>query len=449
MPMKVQPMNLRWHGWRVAVMAVALLGGVSEPIAADELETAMRQGAFLQAWELAQAQRPTREGEPAFDLLYATAALEAGQHGEAVFALDRLIVVDPANPSLRLLLARALYEAREYLRAEQEITALLARADLDAATRANAEGYRIALQRALGRYRDTAYGTMELSAGWDSNINTGPDGQVFDLGPPGTVDLGESGTATESSFLGLDAAAGLIKPVSPSRFVYLDGRAEFSAFAEDNALNTQQLALAGGYGGYVGLHRWRLGLAAERAWLDSDPYRNALLLSADWQHHWGPRHNTALIVQLNTLDYPEDTLRDSQGALLGVQHQWRLGDSLRSTILLRGWLGRDEAEDSSPLAAARASRDWLGLGLGYAFSPAAGWRLTAEASAWWSRYDEADPTTQLTREDDLYRLDVYALRRLSAHWDLRLGGRLEQRSSSIPYLEYDRSQVGVSVRYAF
>src|SRR5256885_4902460 len=95
---------------RQAALA-ALLAVCSLPAFADELtERARRlieQRQVKQAYELLLPQENVRAGDPEFDHLLGIAALEVGEAERAVFALERVLAVQPNNHVARADIARA------------------------------------------------------------------------------------------------------------------------------------------------------------------------------------------------------------------------------------------------------------------------------------------------------------------------------------------------------
>ena len=96
----------------VSVMLVAAgLGAASGVVfadaATDEALSLLDSGKGKAAWELLEPQESARAGEPLYDFLLGLAALEIGQNTRAVFALERVLAMEPDNVRARAEIARA------------------------------------------------------------------------------------------------------------------------------------------------------------------------------------------------------------------------------------------------------------------------------------------------------------------------------------------------------
>ncbi|MGQ2980338.1 MAG: surface lipoprotein assembly modifier, partial [Polaromonas sp.] len=69
----------------------------------------VEQGKAPQAFERLAAVEPERAGDPDFDTVLGIAANETGQFTRAVFALERVLTVQPGNSRARAELGRALF----------------------------------------------------------------------------------------------------------------------------------------------------------------------------------------------------------------------------------------------------------------------------------------------------------------------------------------------------
>ena len=77
--------------------------------AAPDLEQALRllgSGAADQAYEMLAAKEAEHAGDPNFDYLLGLAALDSGRPSRAVFALERVLAVDPGHARARRNSAR-------------------------------------------------------------------------------------------------------------------------------------------------------------------------------------------------------------------------------------------------------------------------------------------------------------------------------------------------------
>ena len=78
------------------------------------------------AFDLLAPLESQRAGEPAYDYLLGLAAIDAGEFTRAVFALERVLAVEPNHPQARAEIARAYFQMGENRVARQEFEAVKA-----------------------------------------------------------------------------------------------------------------------------------------------------------------------------------------------------------------------------------------------------------------------------------------------------------------------------------
>lgn len=181
------------------------------------LESAERRiaaGDAKAAYELLQSRETELAGNAYFDYLLGISALDAGRHGEAIFALRRSVAVEPGFAGARLELARAYYESSSPGLARPLFAALL--------DENPPPGVRIVIQQYIDaidqrpptpRSRLQAY--LESFVGHDSNANGSTANQQF-MG----FTLSPENLETESPFAEVGAGFSLTAPTSP-RFAWL------------------------------------------------------------------------------------------------------------------------------------------------------------------------------------------------------------------------------------
>lgn len=87
-----------------------------------ELHSLVDANDSVAAWGMAARMEPEHAGDPEFDFWYGLAAKAAGKHQQAVFAFERVVLVQPGNARAKLELADAYYrmgnhgEARRLIR---------------------------------------------------------------------------------------------------------------------------------------------------------------------------------------------------------------------------------------------------------------------------------------------------------------------------------------------
>jgi cytochrome c-type biogenesis protein CcmH/NrfG len=103
------------------VMALSLQSAsVFADALTDKAKGLLSAGKGADAYLLLEPSESARAGDMEFDFLLALAALEAGQNTRAVFALERVLAMDPNNVRARAEIARAYLALGETQTAAQE-----------------------------------------------------------------------------------------------------------------------------------------------------------------------------------------------------------------------------------------------------------------------------------------------------------------------------------------
>ena len=127
------------------------------------------------AYELLAPLEAERAGEAPFDYLLGLAAIDAGQFTRAVFALERVLAVEPNHPQARAEIARAYFLMGENRAARQEFEAVKA-TNPPAEAVTTIDRFLSALDERQGGTRSGVTGFVEAGIGHDSNANAAAAG---------------------------------------------------------------------------------------------------------------------------------------------------------------------------------------------------------------------------------------------------------------------------------
>ncbi len=110
---------------RFAMLAAGLMiaGAVRADAVTDNAKALLDKGEAKAAYALLEPLEPQRAGDPEYDFLLGLAALEIGKNTNAVFALERVLAVDPNHARARAEIARAYAALGEASTAKQEFEA--------------------------------------------------------------------------------------------------------------------------------------------------------------------------------------------------------------------------------------------------------------------------------------------------------------------------------------
>ncbi len=174
-------------------------------------------------------------GNPEFDYLYGLAALESNDLGEAMFALQRAVELDPGYAAARMELARAHFQTGDLPEARRQFEMLAGQNPPETARAAIYE--RLALIKRMQSLRESrVLYYLKSGGGYDSNANSATALNNF-LG----FELSEQSRETSSPFIMVGGGVRYLKPRSDSLVfdtrLDLSHRANFEAsFVDSTAL---------------------------------------------------------------------------------------------------------------------------------------------------------------------------------------------------------------------
>lgn len=388
-----------------------------------------------------------RMGQPDFDLLYGIAAINAQKYPEGVFALERFLLSVPTHDRARIELARGYFELGDHRRAAQEFTFVLGN-NPPKPVADNIRRYLAAMRVSVAKApekRSVVF--VEWGLGHDSNVNSGTynDEITLVIGP---VALSSGSQAVDTFFMQTSAGGQWQGPlrdrIAYHAGIYADHKHGFSASQFDTAYLS----------GYAGVAltaarmQYKFTLSDGQMWLDAEPYRNTVSLSAEAVFADAAQgYSASALLQAARLDHAAsaDTVRDANLLTLGVSAQKTYKHAWKPTAGVQ----LSYSEESNAHARDDLSRDLTGLRLFAAVLPAERWRVSAGLGLQHSRYGAADVLFGSTRADDLasVNLDIdYALRQ---NWLLRLGAAYTHNDSNQSLYDYQRAVFSVKTRYVF
>ena len=139
----------------------------------------MERGQAAQAYALGR-EHPESLGDPAFDFYFGIAAIDTGNAGEGVLALERYTLRFPDNVSARLQLARGYFALGEDARAREEFQTLRA-LNPPADVVATIDRFLDSIRLRESRYTTSTGAYLEYGLGYDRNVNSAPGGSSISI----------------------------------------------------------------------------------------------------------------------------------------------------------------------------------------------------------------------------------------------------------------------------
>jgi tetratricopeptide (TPR) repeat protein len=395
------------------------------------------------AYELLAPLEPQRAGEIEFDYYLGVAALDAGNPHQAVFALERVLAVNPNFLQARAEIARAYYVLGERQTARREFEAVKSQG-VPPGARETIDRYLSAL--APQRTEVRAY--IEATGGWDSNVNSATSKTAIAIPQFGGViaQLNPVGVRESSGFGGLGAGVSLSHALSEQW--YLIGAASYAGkynFDVDG-FDTGQVDASAGARWASGNHQVLAIGQFQRFSLDYETYRNSAGGTVQWLYNLSPSQQVTVFAQYASLTYPDQDPRDANRYIGGVGYSQAFAAPY-SPVMFASLYGGEEKERDSAFP-------WLGfkplgLRLGGQLSLTDRALLFASASYEHRSYNGSDPLFLTRRRDDQADARLGLAYTAASNWTLTPQIAYTYNFSNIELYEYERVVGSVSVRRDF
>jgi tetratricopeptide (TPR) repeat protein len=433
---------------KTPVIGVAALFALLQSLAfADEITD--RAQRLLQeknpqaAYRLLQPLESQRAGNPEYDYLLGISALDSGERERAVFALERVLAVNPNHPQARAEIARAYFALGEKENALREFQNVRA-TNPPEAVKQTIDRY----LSALGGSPTQFSGFLEIGLGWDSNVNSATaSSQIAIPGLGGIVaTIAPSGVKIHDTFTTAGGGVNVVRAFTPEWAVV-------AGAAVNGKFNTHESEFDTGIvDGNLGL-RWSRGKEAISAGyqgqdfrVDNNDFRRSNGLVAQWQHSYSESSQMSLFVQEADLGYPTQSIRDARRTIVGAAfgYGW---DTPRKPVVFGSLYGGSEKEKAADVP--QLGHKPVGVRLGGQVSVGANAVLFGLLSYEQRVYNGDDPLFLVTRRDNQVDLRVgmnYALR---PGWLLVPQLAYTNNHSNIDVDKYDRTVVSLALRKTF
>ena len=430
-------------------MAVALVALLPRFALADELldraKVLLEQRKAADAFVLLDSEEITRAGDVSYDLIFGITAVEAGQNTRAVFALERVLALEPNNSRARAEIARAYLAMGETAAARQEFESVQ-KQGASPEVSAIIDRYLEAVDRLDTVSRTTVRGYIEGSLGYDTNVNAATSKSTIAIpsfgGLPFT--MADDSKAKDAPFATLGGGLNVRTPINSTVALVggLSGvmRNNFGARSYDNLS-------ADAYAGVVinkDKNVFSLNAQFNQYELSSDRYRTAAGVTGQWQYNLNSRNQLSAFAQYSDLRYQTLSVRNAERWMAGgaLAHAYRGGE----VVFASAYAAFERPRDSS---VRWFGFDGIGLRLGGQMNYDAKTVLFAGGSIEYRRYDEEDPTFLRVRKDTQYDLVLGANYTPAKYWKVTPRITWTFNDSNTEINKYDREAVSVTVRRDF
>jgi outer membrane protein len=426
-------------------LAFALLSAYAHAdVVTDQAAAMLKRGAAKAAYDLLLPLEPQRAGDPQYDYLLGIAALDAGDPERAVFALERVLALQPDNALARAEIARAYYAMGEREAARREFEAVR-RFPIPEQAKATVDRFLSAIAAAEGTRVD---GFIELSGGYDTNIASATASSTIAIPGLGGAAFTLDPTLTErgDQFFGVAGGVNFTRKLSQPWSLLGGIAATLRRNMDTTTFSTDTVDGNLGVRYARGLDAFTLGVQAQYFGVDAARYREAKGGIAQWQHAFDERTQLSLFGQYAQLRYATQPVRDADRGIVGVAFAHAFSGVYSPAIFASLYGGEEKARDA---AYPHLGHTPVGVRAGGQLRLGGGWSTFGSASYEQRKYGGTEPLFLVKREDE--QVDLIA--GLSYLW--RPGTTLlaqvayTDNRSNVPLNDFDRTVSSVALRFNF
>lgn len=416
----------------------------------DEARTLIDAGRGAEAWPKLAPHEAQRKGEPEFDLLYGVAAFEAGENTRALFALERVLAMEPGNNRARAEIARVYLAIGDTDIARQEFQNVQ-RQGVPPAVSRSIEKFLEAVERLEEVTKPTLKAYVEGTLGVDDNVNTSMGGSSQAIPGLGgvVVQFGPGAAQTADTFASLGAGLRYRNPFEPGLAFVAGLSASQRSHANDREYNIATLDGSAGLVKTVGNDTWSLTAQANGMTLGGHSYRSALGATGQWQRNLNTREQVTGYLQYSDLRYgsfqgADQSIRDAHRWVAGAAYARVFENGL--IAYAGGFLG---VENEKHRDVPHLGHDLYGARLGAEKPVRENVTLFTNFAYEHRRHGGEWPLFLTRRKDNQYSLNFGANIVPAKNWLLIPQVSLTHNDSNVSLMEYRRNMASVTLRRDF
>ena len=293
-----------------------------------------------------------RSGDPDFDYLLGIAALDSGRATEAVFALERVLAVNPAHPQARAEIARAYFVLGETTAAKREFESVKSQQP-PAEVQATIERFLDAINRLADTQQTSVAAYIEGTLGYDTNVNSGPGSSQVAIPAFGgaVATLNASGVKTADYFGSATAGVALRHPLSKDVALLAGLNLNKRVHQSEPEFNTGYWDANLGVAWTRGADVFTAALQGNEFFLDGHRYREAYGILGQWQRNIDARNQVSAFGQYSQLRYADradvqNSVRDANRSVAGVAYAHAFAGGT-PVVFASLYLGSEAERDST------------------------------------------------------------------------------------------------------
>lgn len=427
------------------VAGVAGLAHAEVDALVKDARALLEKGQAKAAFDLLEPAETPRAGDPDFDTVLGIAANETAQYTRAVFALERVLSVQPENSRARAELGRALFAVGD-TQGSRRLLMETKGEKIPPEAALTIDQFLQAIDRAEEAGRSSVRTYVEGSLGNDTNINSGPAGASIAVPAFGGLifALNNSGIKTRDGFAAVGAGVSGRYVMAPRWSLIGNLSANVRGNFQYNAFNTRQVDANAGASYRFDKNEFTGVVQVGSYDVNAMRARDQAGLVGEWTYRPDGYRQWNSYLQWGRLAYPGQSIRDVDRTVVGTSY----AHSFRTGLLVfgGGYLG---LEDTKASGVPHLAHRLVGLRAGaqQALSPDVA--LFGSAGYEQRNYRGPDPLFLVTRRDRQTSLNLGLNWVPGKFW--RVTPQLTYLSvkSNVPVSDYNRALFSVTLRRDF
>ncbi len=433
---------------RIALLAAGLLAAnaVLANAATDNAKALLDKGDAKAAYALLEPLEGQRAGDPDYDFLLGLAALEIGKNTNAVFALERVLAVNPNHVRARAEIARAYAALGETKTAKQEFETVK-KQGVPPEVAVTIDRLLSAIERVEDQGRTTVRGYVEGTIGHDTNVNSATSDRNVAVPAFGgaILTLTPGSVRRSDTYSSVGGGLSLRHP--------LGGEWALTAGLNGNKRMNSEVDVfdTGSADAHVGVVRtygkdiFSAALQYSQFWVDNNRYREAAGFTAQWQHNYNARNQASLYVQYSDLRYMSQEQRNADRFVIGANFAHALPGF--KTVFYGGAYVGDEPTRKDGFEHLGHTLYGARVGAQHEFHRDA--KVFANLGYENRRYGGEDPFFLRKRVDNQWNLGAGVVWTPAKFWRVTPQFQYTHSNSNVALNDYRREVVSVTVRREF
>lgn len=409
--------------------------------------TLIKAGDYNAAYVLLEPLEFQYSGDVNYDYLFGLSAVESGNVTRGMFALERVLAIEPNNPDARTEMAIAHLKVGETEAARSEFENLLSLNPPETAKN-TINRLMSAIDKATGVANTfTAY--LEGTLGHDSNVSsaTGATSVALPIFGGNIFNLDRAFREREDGFTTAAGGVGFTLPINKNVALIgnLNASNKFNWKQDDFNLGYLDYSIGAKYKKFE--HAFTLLAQDGRTYVGEDAFRRAYGLTAQWQYDVNQSNQLSAYIQQTRLAYYQNqSIRDADRFVGGLSYAHVFSGDLTPVVYISVYAGNeDERESNVPFL----GHDLYGIRVGTQMTLKPNLVMYANAAYEKREYGGDDPIFLTQREDRQHDFSIGARYFPNKSWVIKPQISYIDTESNIVINEFDRLLASISIRRDF